>query len=96
MMLPLARTNEPAQDRTGGIDHIQERGKSPNPELGGHELRVPKWVPIRQKTTEKSTNSGSGFDGIGGYFQWFRRGVKNCKTFMRRFDPDPRLQNLLF
>jgi hypothetical protein len=91
-MLPLAGSNEPAPDRTGGIDHIQERGKSPNRELGGHELRVPKWAPIRRKTTEKSTNSGSGFDGIGGYFQGFRRGVENCKTFMRRFDPDPRLQ----
>ena len=92
-MLLLAGTTEPAPDRTGVIDPIQERGKSPNRELGGHELRVPKWAPIRRKTTEKSTNSGSGFDGIGGYFQGFRRGVENCKTFMRRFDPDPRLQN---
>jgi hypothetical protein len=41
---------------------------------------------------EKSTNSGTAFDRIGGYFQRFRRGVENCKTFMRRFDPDPRLQ----
>jgi hypothetical protein len=41
---------------------------------------------------EKSTNSGISFDGIGGYFQGFRRGVENCKTFMRRFDPGPRLQ----
>ena len=84
MMLLLAGTTEPAPDRTGVIDPIQERGKSPNRELGGHELRVPKWAPIRRKTTEKSTNSGSGFDGIGGYFQGFRRGAENCKTFMRR------------
>ena len=83
-MLLLAGTTEPAPDRTGVIDPIQERGKSPNRELGGHELRVPKWAPIRRKTTEKSTNSGSGFDGIGGYFQGFRRGAENCKTFMRR------------
>ncbi len=41
---------------------------------------------------EKVANLGGAFDGIGGYFQWFRRGVRNCKTFMRRFDPDPRLQ----
>jgi hypothetical protein len=48
--------------------------------------------PNKAKNHGKSTNSGSQFDGIGGYFQWFRRGVENCKTFMRRFDPDPRLQ----
>jgi hypothetical protein len=92
MILPLAGTTEPAPNGMGVVDHIQERGKWPNRELGGHEQRVPKWFPIRRKTMEKSTNSGSEFDGIGGYFQWFRRGVENCKTFMRRFDPDPRLQ----
>jgi hypothetical protein len=55
-------------------------------------LRFPTWYPIGRKAMEKSTNSGISFDGIGGYFQGFRRGVENCKTFMRRFDPDPRLQ----
>jgi len=95
MMLPVPVSMEAAPDRMGVIDHIQERGKSPNRELRGHEQRVPKWAPIRRKPTEKSTNSGTAFDGIGGYFQGFRREVENCKTFMRRFDPDPRLQILL-
>ncbi len=77
-MLPLAGTSEPAPDRMGVVDHNREAGESPNRDLGGHELRVPKWAPIRRKTTEKLTNSGTAFDGIGGYFQWFRRGLENC------------------
>jgi hypothetical protein len=94
MILPSAGIAEPAADRTGVTDHIHEGGKSRDRELGGHELRDPEWYPIGRKTTEKSTNSGTAFDGIGGYFQGFRRGAENCKTFMRRFDPDPRLQKI--
>jgi hypothetical protein len=73
-------------------DHIREGYESRNRELNMHEVRFPTWYPIGRKTMEKSTNSGISFDGIGGYFQGFKRGVENCKTFMRRFDPDPRLQ----
>jgi hypothetical protein len=43
MMLPVPLAAEPAPESMGVIDHLQERGKSPNRELGGHELRVPKW-----------------------------------------------------
>jgi hypothetical protein len=35
MMPPLAESTEPAQDRMAVIDHIQERGKSPEHELEG-------------------------------------------------------------
>ena len=41
---------------------------------------------------ENWPNFGAAFDGIGELFQWFKRRGEVCKTFMRRFDPDPRLQ----
>ena len=40
----------------------------------------PKWVPIRRKTRENRHCIRRNWR----YFQWFRRGVENCKTFMRR------------
>src|SRR5260370_38804806 len=94
MMLPVPVSTEAAPDRMGVIDHIQERGKSPNRELRGHEQRVPKWAPIRRKPTEKSTNSGTAFDGIGGDFSRVWGGGEKCETFLRRFDTAPRPHKL--
>ena len=42
---------------------------------------------------ENWPNFGAAFDGIGEFFQRFRRRGEVCKTFMRRFDPDPRLHH---
>ncbi len=54
------------------------------------------WQPIRQpirdKTILKPHQMGASFDEKAQYYQLFRCDYQNCKTFMRRFDPDPRLQ----
>jgi hypothetical protein len=60
-MLPLAETAEPATDRMGVVDHIQERGKSRDRELGGDEVRfpaVPHVVPNRAKNSGKIDQFG--------------------------------------
>jgi hypothetical protein len=52
----------------------------------------PIWFPIRSKTVQQEAD----FEHfvrrncfrISTLFRW----VENCKTFMRRFDPDPRLR----
>jgi hypothetical protein len=41
MILPLSGVVESATDRRGMVDHIQERGKSRDLELGGDEVRFP-------------------------------------------------------
>ncbi len=72
MMLPVPVSTEAAPDRMGVIDHIQERGKSPNRELRGHEQRVPKWAPIRRNPRKNrpirvlhSTELAGIFKGLG-------------------------------
>lgn len=69
MKLPFAGTNEPAPDRMGVVDHIQERGESPEHELGGSELWLSKWLSIRRKAMENKANFGVASGGIGELFQ---------------------------
>ena len=49
--------------------------------------------PIGDKTVLKPHHLGTSFDEKAQFYQLFRCDYQNCKTFMRRFDPDPRLQH---
>lgn len=53
MILPLSGVVESATDRRGMVDHIQERGKSRDLELGGMKSgspRFPTWYPIESRS----------------------------------------------
>jgi hypothetical protein len=52
-------------------------------------------LPISEKWVLKSRFFGTSSSGSALFSQQLTRGSQNCKTFMRRFDPDPRLQILL-
>jgi hypothetical protein len=79
MMLRLEGTNEPAPDRTGMIDHIQERGKSPNRELERPKLRVPKWAPIRRKPWKNRPIRMIDSTEVAGIFSGLGEGWKTAK-----------------
>ena len=51
-------------------------------------------LPISEKWVLKMPFLGTSPSGSALFSQRLRRGAENCKTFMRRFDPGPRLQLL--
>jgi hypothetical protein len=70
---------DPATDRIGRTDDLQEGCESPNRELKKHALRVPKWVPIRRKTMEIRPIRILHSTELAGIFKGLAEGWKTAK-----------------